>query len=238
MIPKIRYALRRLLSKLYCLVPVRSGTRLVHFHFKIWSHKSHPNIKAFIKIMELLQERPVTIIETGTSAWGTDSTRLWARYVQNFGGELWSVDIRPQASERLKGELRGNVHLVISDSVEFLLSENSPKANVYFLDSWDVNWSDPEPSALHGLAEFDAIKKRLLPGDIIFIDDTPKGKANLPIPAELIPIDFENKFGVEPGKGALVYKLILHDQKYEILFHEYSLIFIVKEELSANGDIG
>ncbi len=64
------------------------------------------------------------------------------------------------------------MHLVVGDSVEFLQAAEFPKANLYFLDRWDVDWSDLTPSTLHGPKEFQEIQKYISNGDIVFIDET------------------------------------------------------------------
>lgn len=46
------------------------------------------------KAIGSLHESPSTIIETGSSAWGTDSSVMFDSFVQSFGGEFLSVDIR------------------------------------------------------------------------------------------------------------------------------------------------
>ena len=204
-------------------------------HFRIWSHPNHPNRIAFKLALEQLGGRPAVILETGTSAWGTDSTRLWARYVQKFGGELWSVDLREEPKLRLTGQLRGKVQCVVGDSVEFLQAAEFPKANLYFLDSWDVDWSDPMPSALHGLKEFKEIQKYLSPGDIVIIDDTPKSSVFWSASNEDGAIKFKNEFGVMPGKGALVLKEIEGDSMYEVIFHEYAIVIKIVSDFRPQG---
>ena len=64
--------------------------------------------------------KTATDVETGTSAWGTDSTRLWDNYVTHYGGSFHSVDIRSEPARRLKGQVGKRTRLVTSDSVNFL----------------------------------------------------------------------------------------------------------------------
>jgi hypothetical protein len=223
----IKLFLRVIKARLYLLFPVNSIERLVLRHFRFWSDFNHPNVGAFLCVLGELGGKPAVIVETGTSAWGTDSTRLWARYVQKFGGELWSVDLRREASQRMRGQLKGNVHLVVGDSVEFLHGARYPKADLYFLDSWDVDWADPGPAAHHGYKEFQAIRNSLKIGDIVFIDDTPRDYSF--VSTSIITRSKELRFEADlmPGKGALVFKEIQNDPKYKILYHEYSLVIKV-----------
>ena len=233
--PNAKKVLRYLKARFYLLIPIRSTSALVDNHFRFWSHLDHPNRSAFKLVIEELNCNPAVIVETGTSAWGTDSTRLWARYVQNFGGELWSVDLREEARHRLKGQLKGKVNLVVGDSVEFLHEAKYSKANLFFLDSWDVDWSDPMPSALHGLREFKEINQHLTVGDIVIIDDTPKNHAFCPASTEEAVIEFEKEFGVMPGKGALVLNEIEGNPMYRIIFHEYALVIKVTHDSFLQG---
>ncbi len=42
--------------------------------------------------IELLGDRPARILETGSSAWGTNSSLLFDSYVHRFGGEFYTID--------------------------------------------------------------------------------------------------------------------------------------------------
>jgi hypothetical protein len=197
---------------------------LLKNHFNFWSDPAHPNLKAFEIVLNTLSAKPAKIIETGTSAWGTDSTRIWDSYIRKYGGELWTVDIRKEASERLTGQLSEKSTCVVSDSIEFLNSQEARQANVYFLDSWDVDWADPYPAAKHGLREFEAIETDLRTGTILFIDDTPKSSAFFPGAGHEAIKDFEEKFGVFPGKGSLAILALQKNFEFEVLHHEYSFV--------------
>ena len=233
---KIGFFVRVIKSRIYLLFPAKSIQGLVSRHFRFWSHPNHPNLGAFLCALEELGGKPAVIVETGTSAWGTDSTRLWASYVQRFGGELWSVDLRREASERLKGQLKGNVRFVVGDSVEFLNGANYPKADLYFLDSWDVDWSDPDPAAHHGYKEFQAIRNTLKIGDILIIDDTPRDYSFLPTSIVTNLEDKQIETELMPGKGARVFQEIQNDPKYKILHHEYSIVVKVIQRPDEVGD--
>ena len=227
LVSKVGLFLRVIKSRFYLLLPTNSIQGLVFRHFRFWSHSNHPNVGAFLCALEELGGKTAVIVETGTSAWGTDSTRLWARYVQKYGGELWSVDLRREASERLRCQLKGKVHLVVGDSVEFLHGANHPKADLYFLDSWDVDWSDPEPAARHGYREFQEIRNSLEIGDIVIIDDTPRDYSFLPTSIITSFEEVRLETDLMPGKGALVFQEVLKDPKYKNLYHEYSLVIKV-----------
>jgi hypothetical protein len=198
---------------------------LTDTHFAFWSSANHPNRRAFEFTIEVLGNKPAKIIETGTAAWGTNSTRLWDAYIRKNGGSLISVDIRPEASARLVKQLSNLTKCEISDSVVFLESNQNVRADLYFLDSWDVDWANPHESAVHGLAEFEAISEGLRPGNLVLIDDTPVSMEYIPDRNHPEAISYFEIHQVWPGKGALVLRQIQKSDEYEVLFHEYALLF-------------
>jgi hypothetical protein len=225
---KVKNSLRKIKAHAYQMIPVSSESSLVTNHFRFWSSLRHPNRRAFEIVISELAGKAAIIVETGTSAWGTDSTRLWARYVQKFGGEVWTVDLRKEASHRLVGQLTGQVNFVIGDSVDFLQQNEFPKANLYYLDSWDVDWENSLPAAEHGLKEFHAIEKNLRPGDIVMIDDTPRDFEFIPDEFSIFAEKFKEIHSVMPGKGAFILKEIIGDLKYDIIYHEYSIVLKIR----------
>jgi hypothetical protein len=185
---------------------------------------NHVNRKAFQVTVDIFSNLEPQIIETETAAWGTNSTRLWDACIRKNRVKLVSLDIRPEASARLDGQLSRFSKYVISDSVAFL-SRTKTHADLYFLDIRDVDWANPHESVLLGVAEFNAKSDRLKPGNLILIYDTP-------VSAECILTDHHSEakfyfetYGVWPGKGALVFEQIMKSGKYEVLFHEYTLLF-------------
>jgi cephalosporin hydroxylase len=183
-----------------------------------------------MKIEALMNKKPHVIIETGTSAWGTESTRFWDAYIRKYGGELWGVDIRPEPKTRLKFQTSPRTHLIVGDSVEFLATTSVKNPTVVFLDSWDVDWSNPKPAAEHGLREFKSIFPKLQPGAFIFIDDTPLNLDYITDTSRARATEYLQDEGVLPGKGAEIVKILA---KAEIMpiFHRYSIIIDVHENL-------
>lgn len=113
------------------------------------------------------------IVETGCAAGGTKSTILWDNFVNIFGGKVLSVDLNYKAVKSTN-ELTTNKTVVThSDSLIFLPTITD-KIDFLYLDSYDVNFLNPLPSAEHHLKEFNCIKHLLEKGSIILIDDTPK----------------------------------------------------------------
>jgi len=207
-----------------------SSTELIDHHFSEHSDAHHPCHSTMARAIELLGEKPAHIIETGSSAWGTNSSLLFDAYVNSFGGTFESVDIRPEPARALGVLCCPNSRFFCDDSVSFLkrVERERPPIDLLYLDSWDLDWSDPLPSALHGLNEFLSIYPALRPGSLILIDDTPLNANEL---AHAHPNQVEDyvasskKFGFSPGKGSLV-KLWLRQQSIgQELAHGYQLLW-------------
>jgi hypothetical protein len=211
----------------YRFSKVNEPNNLALNHFLLWSELNHPNFRMFELVISIFDQKPKQILETGSSAWGVDSTRLWAKYVNTFGGSLTTVDIRPNAKRSLWGQVSKQAKFVISDSVQFLKNQDA-EFDFYYLDSWDVDWNNPFPAARHGFEEFQSIRGNLKSGNLILIDDTPASKEYFSDAQLKIALGFQDKYGVLPGKGSLVLREILNDDRYRILNHEYSLLIAVK----------
>jgi len=203
-------------------------------HFNTWSEPNHLNREIFEQALMLLAGKPARIIETGTSAWGTDSTRLWDSYIRKYGGSFSSVDIRREASQRLKWQLSKSSHLIVNDSVEFLKHEQDQPADLYFLDSWDLDLSDPLPSAEHGLKEYLEIEPHLKAGTLLLIDDTPCESRlgdlkSLPMNST----KFIDRYKQLPGKGAFICQELEKLFEFEVIFHDYALLIRILERKNA-----
>lgn len=216
---------RRVRRKILTYLPPRrlsSTSLLCDWHFRVFSSPEHINRASLTLALEALHGRPAVVVETGTSAWGTDSTRLWASYVASFGGLVYSVDIRPEPSLELR-RLTEFVCFAVEDSVEFLNSLPPVEADLVFLDSWDVDLTDPEPSMRHGLQEWRAIQRLLKPGSLVIIDDTPCDVGISGWPTELVERSIR-MCGRLPGKGALVLEEPGLWEAFECMSHQYSLV--------------
>ena len=216
--------LRTLRNILFVLFVSRFSKDITKLHFETWSTLTHPNYNNFSRVIALLEEKPVNILETGTSAWGTDSTRLWDLYVRRFGGHFISVDLRREASRRLMFQVGKDSRLETSDSVKFIENYRGPQFDFVYLDSWDVDPANPLAAALHGLAEFEALSGHLNSGCLVLIDDTPTELPN----EDYVKFPALEKFRVEyqqtPGKGALILSNLNKYPNFKILSHDYSLL--------------
>ena len=129
-------------------------------------------------------DRPIGIIETGCMRkdydWGDGkSTLLFTRYAAwHPGSVVYSVDLDPTAVEFCRTTV-GEVRLHCGDSVLFLKSlADQPPADLaaidlLYLDSYDVDFDNPLPSAIHHLKELAAIAPLLSAETLVVVDDSP-----------------------------------------------------------------
>lgn len=127
---------------------------------------------------------PITIVETGCARsignWQEDgsSTLLWDRYVQSRSADshVYSVDINENTVASCRAEISPQVTLTCGDSVSYLNQLEKTldkKISLLYLDSFDIDWLDLVPSALHHLKELTAIRSCLDPNTLVMLDDAP-----------------------------------------------------------------
>lgn len=200
---------------------------LLENHFNKYSDPVHPCRDSLSRSLRLLGNHPARIIETGSSAWGANSSVLFDSYVNSFGGSLASVDIRMNPMTNLLGVCTDKSEFYCDDSVSFLKRFPKRETSFVYLDSWDVDWSNPMPSALHGFSEFIEVFPFLTPGSILLIDDTPRDSSVMEVvhPNHLESfLDFQRMYGFAPGKGALVLNYLKQFSCGEIISHDYQLL--------------
>lgn len=206
-----------------------STDELVHHHFSTWSQLPHQNASNLTTALRILSKKPAVILETGTSAYGVDSSRLFDSYIRNFGGSFFSIDNRKQAKRDLFLQHSRKSVFLTGDSVEVMKKMAKdvtfPLIDLLYLDSWDVDWFNPKPSADHGLREFLAIENKLHDGSVIIVDDTPRTLSWIPQEAHEIALNFKQQHGVLPGKGAFIIKLIKKRSNYRVIVHDYNIVF-------------
>jgi hypothetical protein len=189
----------------------------------------HINYSSLHDTLELLGGKPAVILETGSSAWGTNSTCLWDRYVQRFGGRVWSVDIRRQPSRELRHRVSSATTLVTDDSVRFLSSwvrnHSNTHVSLVYLDSWDLDANAPIPSALHCVREYNAIRQLLRNGALLLVDDTPTCEEWLTPAIASDAKTYQEMHGVWPGKGMLLDLLLAKHPHATKIHHRYQALY-------------
>ena len=200
---------------------------LIDDHFNNYSNPNHPCRDSLTRALKMLGNQPAQIMETGSSAWGANSSMLFDSYVNSFGGSFLSVDIRINPMINLLRVCTERSKFYCNDSISFLKRLPNPGVSLVYLDSWDVDWTNPLPSSLHGFSEFMEILYFFTPGSLLLIDDTPIDSV---IMEKVHPnhlksfITFKEKYGFAPGKGALVLNYLKQFGRGEIISHDYQLL--------------
>jgi hypothetical protein len=116
-----------------------------------------------------------------------------------------------------------------SDSLHYLPTITD-KIDFLYLDSYDVDFLNPLPSAEHHLKEFNCVKHLLHEGSIVLIDDTPvspewldNGKSS-PIYHKL-KVQFDENMS---GKGSLVCKELEKMGATKIM-HQYQVLWKINK---------
>jgi hypothetical protein len=148
------------------------------------AHRQH-SLKYVFEHLDKLA-RPVFVVETGcvrnVGTWAEEgqSTILFDRFVSPLPGSVMhSVDLDPEATALCKSLVSSNVQLHTGDSVAFLrlLARNPPAGfrhiDVLYLDSFDIDFTNPHPSALHHMKELVAISTLIGPQTLVVVDDAP-----------------------------------------------------------------
>jgi len=144
--------------------------------------------ESFRKIFTYLDRinRPVGIVETGCvrqpDNWAGDgqSTILFDKYAEfHPGSAVFSIDCDPQAAALCRSLVSDRVRIHAGESIAYLKSlTDDPHSELDFvdllyLDSYDVDFDNPLPSAIHHLKELLAIAPMLSSETLIVVDDSP-----------------------------------------------------------------
>lgn len=203
---------------------------LIDDHFKRYSDSNHPCRGTLTTALEKLGNRPAVIVETGSSAWGTNSSLLFDAYVNSFGGSFSSVDLRAEPMFTLRSLCTNRSAFFCDDSVSFLkkVSSQITSLNLVYLDSWDVDWTDPLPSALHGFYEFLVVLPLFRSGVLLLVDDTPVNRdVMLKVQPKFVrEFDrFTQVYGFTPGKGVLIRNFLVKSAIGREVTHDYQLLW-------------
>src|SRR6516165_5204450 len=160
--------------------------------WKFFETDAYPNLKhrqqSLRYVLEYLDRlaRPFFVVETccvrNVDTWSEEgqSTILFDRFVSQLPGSIMhSVDLDPEATALCRSRVSSTVQLHTGDSVAFLhgLARNPPHEfryiDVLYLDSLDVDFANPHPSALHHMKELVAISTLIGPQTLVVVDDSP-----------------------------------------------------------------
>jgi hypothetical protein len=190
--------------------------------------KKHINYLTFKKLFEEMKElKNPNILESGIASAGTNSTYLFNEYIKKYGGFFWSVDINKSLVDMHKGNMCPATQLVCDDSVSFFTnwSKNNDVANVIYLDSYDLDFYNPHPSANHGLSEYNSLIPVIKKNTLLLIDDTPVNPYWLDFRNNLYKdmcLYYDNNNYTLPGKGMYVLNEIKNAYK---IIHNYQVLY-------------
>ena len=169
--------------------------------------KEDKRYPSFLYVLDLMTERQAkVIVETGTARNGQDnclgdgcSTIILGEWAKDHDAVLYSVDIDPQAianARQAVAVFNDKVNFIVSDSVALLKNfrQYNQQIDFLYLDSFDVDRNNPDPSQQHHLKEIKAAYPFLGKNSIIMIDDC-----------------FEPEQGCKTGKGKLVIEFLLSE---------------------------
>jgi hypothetical protein len=165
-------------------------------------HLLRHRAESFQIMFELLEKKPekeFCVVETGTSRqpgnWGGDgqSTVQWDMFVNFYNGKVFSVDISEENCQAASTQCSEKTTLICSDSVSFLNRVSLHEIDLLYLDSYDVDFNAPHPSALHHLKELCACWRDLKSGCIIAVDDHNSGTGK-----GMYVKDFFDNIGMKP----------------------------------------
>ncbi|MBS0652645.1 MAG: class I SAM-dependent methyltransferase [Verrucomicrobia bacterium] len=176
--------------------------------------KRHPTFQYALN--QIIKRNFKIIVETGTARNGNKncigdgcSTVIWSDWAKLLGGYVYSVDIDPEALRQSKqacGCGLSNVEFVCSDSVAYLHNFGN-QIDFLYLDSYDYDFNNPDPSQQHHLKEIMAAYPYLNEQSVVLIDD-----CDLP----------------GGGKGKLVIEYLL-ERGWKIAMSGYQVVMVYKE---------
>ena len=190
---------------------------------------THPNYRTFFSALTSFEPADGTrMVETGSSAYGTNSTKLLSRVAQIAGCGFDTIDINPDTSASAGGLLRMQDHAAhCCDSAAFL-EQTTDKFCFAYLDSFDLEQGKYQEAAAHGLKEFLALQGKLTPGAVVLVDDTPRSPGIFRSVAgrhqARASLEWLEKHGMMPGKGAMILDWIQRKGQYEILDWGYQVV--------------
>ena len=144
-----------------------------------WNLLGH-RLTAFERITAMLPEGCV-IVETGTirepGNWIGDgqSTVVWNHYAGLKSGHVTTIDIDPYGAELVSLMNLEHTTAITGDSLQVLQNLEILKIDFLYLDSFDVDFSNPQPASEHHLKELLLCWDLLQSGSIVAVDDNRNG---------------------------------------------------------------
>ncbi len=140
--------------------------------------KRYNSVQCALRLLK--QKNAKILVETGTARdgdtnfnWDGGSTIIFGNWAMDFSAILYSVDNDLDAVEQARNatlKYATNVQIVHSDSLAFIEEFNQP-IDFLYLDSYDYDVKNPEPSKQHHLKEMMLAYPKLHDNSIVMIDD-------------------------------------------------------------------
>jgi len=139
-----------------------------------------PTFKAAFSALLERQQEGYVIVETGAmrEPVGSDlsfsdgaSTWLFDQFVNRHGGQVVSCELDEERCRAVAAQVSSRVTFLAGDSVRRLRELPAAFADMLYLDSFDLDWTNPHPSALHHVQEIASGIHCLKPGGLVLIDD-------------------------------------------------------------------
>jgi hypothetical protein len=191
--------------------------------------RKHLNYLTFKELFKnMLEIKDPIILESGIASAGTMSTYLFNEWVRKFGGRFWSVDTNESLVYNHQQNMCPATSLICNDSFAFfndwVKMNEGKKVDITYLDSYDLDWYNPQPSALHGLYEYIALIPAFKKGSLLLIDDTPINPYWLDSRGDLYTdmVKFYNDNKYLPGKGMHVLNV---NNRAEKILHNYQVLY-------------
>lgn len=174
--------------------------------------------KIIFEKLSSLEKNNYKILETGCAREirniRDQSTQMFEDFLNYYDGKLFSVDISDDNCKLARKLVGDKVKIECSDSVKFLKNNDWNDFDLFYLDSYDVKWRNPRPSAEHHFKEFKEIEKYIKKDTILAIDDN----------------TFLSDSGNRTGKGMLIYDYLLNNG-VRPTYDGYTLVYIFEKPL-------
>jgi len=170
------------------------------------------------------------IVETGSMRPGGtlegdgQSTLLFDSFVNYYKGRVISVDVDKTAFKHSSENTSSATSNILSDSIKFLWKDlpnaiGSDKVDLFYLDSFDVDFDNPVNSNLHHIKELTAISQFLTKGTLVAVDDCRFLDGDKRIP--------QNVKAKDVGKGNFV-ESFMKDIEAKLLFDGYQKVWEIQ----------
>lgn len=130
------------------------------------------------------------------------STCIFDQYINDYNGELYSVDITPEHVDYARSMVGDTAQIICDDSVHFLwkannqLVENNQYVDLLYMDSYDWIPGRESECMAHHIKELACIVTRIKSGGLVAVDDNYK-RDGIQVGKGVYVIEFMKSIGAE-----------------------------------------